>query len=174
MNEKKKNIINLTHSLVASFFSYNYIQYQGDLLKLIIFSLSFTYFLLDTWYIRNKDYLDIIHHILSCLVMISFYFDYYQNILIELFYLAEMSNIVIFGNYHIMKCFDDKNIIFISSILEFMIYSYFRVICMTQVIIDNITLIFSTPLSILLIIYFMSIDWSYTLFNNLLNQAKNI
>lgn len=174
MDEKKKNIINLTHSLVASFFSYNYIQHQGDLLKLIIFSLSFTYFLLDTWYIRNKDYLDIIHHILSCLVMISFYFDYYQNILIELFYLAEMSNIVIFGNYHIMKCFDDKNIIFISSILEFMIYSYFRVICMTQVIIDNITLIFSTPLSILLIIYFMSIDWSYTLFNNLLNQAKNI
>ena len=88
MNEKKKNIINLTHSLVASFFSYNYIQYQGDLLKLIIFSLSFTYFLLDTWYIRNKDYLDIIHHILSCLVMISFYFDYYTFVYLVPSYLS--------------------------------------------------------------------------------------
>lgn len=173
MDEKKKNIINLTHSILASFFSYKYIQGPNELLRNIIFTISFTYFVLDTWYIRNKDYLDLIHHILSCLVMISFYFEYYQNILIELFYLAEMSNIAIFGHYHIMKSFD-KKIVFISSILEFMIYSYFRVICMTQIIIDNYTLITSSPLSILLIIYYMSIDWSYTLFNNLLEEAKNI
>ena len=106
--------------------------------------------------------------------MISFYFEYYQNILIELFYLAEMSNIAIFSHYHVMKSFDNKNTIFISCILEFMIYSYFRVICMTQIIIDNYTTIASSPLSILLIIYYMGIDWSYTLFNNLLKQAKNI
>ncbi len=174
MEEKQKNIINLTHSIVASFFSYKYIQAPSELLSNIIFTISFTYFVLDTWYIRNKDYLDLVHHILSCLVMISFYFEYYQNILIELFYLAEMSNIAIFGHYHIMKSFDNKNIIFISSILEFMIYSYFRVICMTQIIIDNLTVITSSPLSILLIIYYMSIDWSYTLFNKLLEEAKNI
>lgn len=174
MDGKKKNIINLTHSIVASFFSYKYIQEPNELLRNIIFTISFTYFVLDTWYIRNKDYLDIVHHILSCLVMISFYFEYYQNILIELFYLAEMSNIAIFGHYHVMKSFDDKNIILVSSILEFMIYSYFRVICMTQIIVDNFTLITSSPLSLLLIIYYMSIDWSYTLFNNLLKQAKNI
>ena len=68
----------------------------------------------------------------------------------------------------------NKNIVFISSILEFMIYSYLRVICMTQIIIDNLTLITSSPLSILLLIYYMSIDWSYTLFNKLLEEAKNI
>ena len=83
-----------------------------------------------------------------------------------------MSNIAIFGHYIIIKNVKNDNIVFVSSIFEFLWYTYFRVFCMTQILIDNYELILFTPLSSLLVIYYMSIDWSYTLFNNICDNIK--
>ena len=167
-----KSLIDLSHSIGASILSYNYIKYPQKDLKKIIFFTSHSYFLYDTINILNKHYLDILHHILSCFVLILFYLGYYEKVLIELFFLAEMSNIAIFGHYIVIKNVKNDNIVFVSSIFEFLWYTYFRVFCMTQILIDNYDLILFTPLSSLLVIYYMSIDWSYTLFNNICDNIK--
>lgn len=161
------SIINLIHSITASLLSYYYIQNPIINIKRLLFFISNTYFLTDTYLIRNDHYLDISHHLLSILSLISFYIGYYENILIKLFYLAEMSNISIFGHYLVLKNIENENIVYISSVLEFCIYTYYRCFCMTQILIENHDLFLFTPLMPLLIIYYMSIDWSITLFKNL-------
>ena len=172
MDNKTRNIINLTHSICSSFLSYNYILNPVISIKKILFFTSHSFFLYDTMNILDEHYLDILHHILSCFTLISFYIGYYEKILIQLFFFAEISNVAIFGHYHIIKTIENENIVLFSSIIEFLWYTYFRVFCMTQILIDNYDLILFTPLSVLLIIYYMSIDWSYTLFNNLYNNLK--
>jgi len=167
MDNLTHNLINLLHSILASFLSGYYIYHPTQNLKRSIFFISNTYFLFDTYQIRKEHYLDIIHHILSLFSLFCFYLGYYENILINLFNLAELSNIAIFGHYHVIKKVQNKKIVLISSILEFLIYTYLRVFCITKIIIENYNIVLFTPLSILLVIYYMGIDWSYTLFNNL-------
>ena len=65
MDNLTHNKVNLFHSILASFLSYYYIYNSSENLKRTIFFISNTYFLFDTYQIRNKDYLDIVHHILS-------------------------------------------------------------------------------------------------------------
>ena len=83
-----KSLIDFFHSIGASILSYNYIKYPQKDLKKIIFFTSHSYFLYDTINILNKHYLDILHHILSCFVLILFYLGYYEKILIELFFFS--------------------------------------------------------------------------------------
>ena len=97
---------------------------------------------------------------------------YYENILIRLFNYAELSNVALFGHYLIIKNNNNKRIIILSSILEFVIYTYYRVFLITNILIDDYTIILFTPLSPLLVIYYMSIDWSYTLFNKIYTDLK--
>lgn len=170
MDNLTHNKVNLLHSILASFLSNYYIYHTTENLKRTIFFISNTYFLFDTYQIRNKDYLDVIHHILSLFSLFCFYLGYYENVLIKLFNLAELSNIAIFGHYHVIKTVQNRKIVLISSIFEFLIYTYLRVFCMTQMIIDNYEIVLFSPLSILLVIYYMGIDWSYTLFNNLKSE----
>ncbi len=63
-------------------------------------------------------------------------------------------------------------ILFISNILEFIIYTYCRVYKFTFLLIYNYDIILFIPLISLLLIYYMSIDWSYTLFINLLKRIS--
>ena len=174
MDNLTRNKVNLLHSIVASFLSYYYIYYGSQNLKRTIFFISNTYFLFDTYQIRNKDSLDIVHHILSIFSLFCFYLGHYETVLIKLFNLAELSNVAIFGHYHIIKKVQNRNVVLISSILEFLIYTYLRVFCITQIIIDNYEIVLFSPLSILLILYYMSIDWSYTLFHNLKSEILSI
>ena len=156
MDNLTRNKVNLLHSIVTSFLSYYYIYYGSQNLKrTILFFISNTYFLFDTYQIRNKGSLDIVHHILSIFSLFCFYLGHYETVLIKLFNLAELSNVAIFGNYHIIKKVQNRNVVLISSILEFLIYTYLRVFCITQIIIDNYEIVLFSPLSILLIIYYM-------------------
>ena len=156
-------IINLLHSITASYLS-NYYIYQPSInVKRLLCMNSHIYFLYDTYNILNEDYLDIIHHLLSIFSLTLFYIGYYEDIIIRLFYLAEMSNIAIFSHYLIMKRINNEYIIIFSSISEFIIYTYYRVFCMTYILFNEYELFYFTPLTPLLVIYYMSIDWSYRL-----------
>lgn len=168
-----RNYINFFHSLSASLLSYFYIINPDKTLKKTIFYISHTYFLQDTYHIRNEDILDITHHLLSLVVLYFFYVGYYEDILIRLFNYAEISNIVLFGHHIILKKYDDRRILLLSGILEFIIYTYYRVFLITLLLIDNYNIIF-TPLSPLLLIYYMSIDWSCTLFIKLCEDIKSL
>lgn len=174
MDNLTRNTINLIHSIIASILSYYYIYHPVQNLKRTIYFISNTYFLFDTYQIRNQDYLDIIHHILSIFALFCFFLGYYESVLIKLFNLAELSNISIFGHYYIIKKVQNRNAVLLSSIFEFLTYTYLRVFCITQIIIDNYEIVLFSPLSILLVIYYMSIDWSYTLFNNLKSELLSI
>ena len=112
--------------------------------------------------------------ILSIFALFCFFLGYYESVLIKLFNLAELSNISIFGHYYIIKKVQNRNAVLLSSIFEFLTYTYLRVFCITQIIIDNYEIVLFSPLSILLVIYYMSIDWSYTLFNNLKSELLSI
>ncbi len=169
-----RNLINLLHSVFASILSTNYIIKPAYKTKQIIYFTSQTYFLHDLYRIRKGDYLDIIHHIISSIGLLCFYIGYYDNIIIELYHYGEISNVAIFGHYLVIKNVTDKRILLVSSSLEFVIYTYYRVLCMTQLIFDNYEIFFQTPLSSFMIIYFMSIDWSYTLFNKLCDDIKDV
>lgn len=166
MNRLTLNMIRLTHSIIATSLSYLYIQYHSHIIKNFLFLTSNTYFLLDIYTL--SDNLDKFHHILASLVLLLFCLEYYESLLIELFYYAELSNITLFMNYHIIKTNKNQNIIFISNIIEFIIYTYCRVYKFTYLLINHHEIILFTPLISLLLIYYMSIDWSYTLFKNLL------
>ena len=166
MNKLTLNMIRLTHSITATLLSYLYIKYHSEIIKNILFLTSYTYFLLDIYTL--SDNLDKLHHILTSLLLLLFCLEYYESLLIKLFYYGELSNIILFVNYHIIKTNNNYNIILISNILEFIIYTYCRVYKFTFLLINNYDIILFTPLILLLFIYYMSIDWSYTLFINLL------
>jgi hypothetical protein len=168
-----RNYINFLHSITASILSYFYICNPDPVLKRTIFYISHTYFLQDTYQIRNEDSLDIAHHILSLFALYIFCIGYHEDIIIRLFNYAEISNIALFGHYLIIKKCANKRIILTSSVFEFLIYTYYRVFLITQLLIDKYDIILFTPLSLLLVIYYMGIDWSYTLFNNLIDDFKS-
>ena len=84
MDNLTHNKVNLFHSILASFLSYYYIYNSSENLKRTIFFISNTYFLFDTYQIRNKDYLDMVHHILSIFSLFSFYLGHYETVLIKL------------------------------------------------------------------------------------------
>ena len=132
-----RNLINLLHSVFASIISTNYITKPTYKTKQIIYFTSQTYFLHDLYRIRKGDYLDIIHHIISSIGLLCFYIGYYDNIIIELYHYGEILNVAIFGHYLVIKNVTDKRILLVSSSLEFVIYTYYRFLCMTQLIFDN-------------------------------------
>lgn len=169
-----RSLINLLHSFFASILSTNYIIKPTYKTKQMIYFTSQTYFLHDLYRIRNRDYLDIIHHIISCIGLLCFYIGYYDNIIIELYNYGEISNIAIFSHYLVIKNVTDKRILLVSASLEFVIYTYYRVFCMTQLILNNYEIFIHTSLSSFMIIYFMSIDWSYTLFNKLCDDIIDV
>ena len=119
-----------------------------------------------------SDKLDKIHHIISNFTLLLIILEYYDNLLIELFYYAELSNIFIFLNYHIIKTVENRHFLLLSYFFELIIYTYCRVYKFTYIFIFYFDTIIYSPLIILVLIYFMSIDWAYTLFNNFIQLCK--
>lgn len=143
------------------------------LLKTIIV-ISSSYFLVDIYLIKDKHYLDIIHHLLSLFAIYLYYNNIHEDIIIRLFNYSEISNIALFGHYIVKKNIINKKCIYISSIFEFFIYSYYRIFLTSIVLFDNYSIILCSFLSPLLIIYCMSIDWYFKLLQDLIHNFLNI
>lgn len=172
----KNNLIKLYHSVVISGLSCLYLSVPNVITKNLIFFISTTYFINDTKLLLKCDVIDypiIYHHVLALFLLLGFYIDYYEGVLIYLYNTAEISNIPMYITYHLRKTSDNEGLILSSNLLQTIFYGYFRVYRMTDYLILNTHLMY-TPLAPLLIIYLMGLVWFYTLCKQIYDERITI
>jgi hypothetical protein len=172
----KTNLVKLTHSVLISGLSIIYLYSPNTIIKNLIFFISSSYFTVDTKLILNRENIDypiLYHHIVALLLLFSFYIDYYGDLLIYLYSLAEISNIPMYTTYHLIKTSPNMNIIVYSNVIQTIVYGYLRIYCFTDFIIKNPYLIY-TPLTPLLGIYLIGLVWFYTLFKQVYLERLTI
>jgi hypothetical protein len=172
----KTNLVKLTHSVLISGLSIIYLYSPNTIIKNLIFFISSSYFTVDTKLILNRENIDypiLYHHIVALLLLFSFYIDYYGDLLIYLYSLAEISNIPMYTTYHLIKESPNMNIIVYSNVIQTIVYGYLRIYCFTDFIIKNPYLIY-TPLTPLLGIYLIGLVWFYTLFKQVYLERLTI
>jgi hypothetical protein len=161
----RENILKLSHSVIISGLSIIYLYTPNKIIKNLIYFISSPYFSYDTKLILSRktiDYPMIYHHIVALLLLLGFWIDYYGDVLIYLYSLAEISNIPIYTTYHLIKTSPNMNIIVCSNVIQTIVYGYLRIYCFTDFIIKNSHLIY-TPLTPLLGIYLIGWVWFITL-----------
>jgi hypothetical protein len=172
----KTNLVKLTHSVLISGLSIIYLYSPNTIIKNLIFFISSSYFTVDTKLILNRENIDypiLYHHIVALLLLFSFYIDYYGDLLIYLYSLAEISNIPMYTTYHLIKTSPNMNIIVYSNVIQTIVYGYLRIYCFTDFIIKNPYLIY-TPLTPLLGIYLIGLVWFYTLCKQVYDERITI
>jgi len=172
----KNNLIKLSHSIIISCLSSIYLYSPNVIIKNLIFFISSTYFYYDTKLLLNRNKIDypiIYHHIGALFLLFAFYIDYYGEVLIYLYTLAELSNIPLFMTYHLKKTSPNMNLILSSNVIQTIFYGYIRIYCFTDFLIKNTHLIY-TPLVSLLGIYIIGWVWFITLCNQVLDERITI
>ena len=157
----KNNLLKLSHSVIVSGLSSVYLYIPNAFIKNLIFFISSTYFYYDTKILLKSDKIDypiLYHHIVALLLLFGFYIDYYGDVLIYLYSLAEISNIPMYTTYHLRKTSSNMNIILCSNIIQTIVYGYLRIYCFTDFLIKNTAQIFSSPLISLFGIYLMVLN----------------
>jgi hypothetical protein len=172
----KNNLIKLYHSVVISGLSCLYLSVPNVITKNLIFFISTTYFINDTRILLKCSIIDypiVYHHIVALFLLLGFYIGYYEEVLIYLYYLGEISNIPLYITYHLRKTSSSNMKLILSNILQAIFYGYFRVYRMTDYLIKNTYLIY-TPLAPLLVIYIMGLIWFITLFKQVYDERITI
>jgi hypothetical protein len=170
------NIVKLSHSFIVSGLSIIYLYAPNTITKNLIFFISSSYFTVDTKLILNRENIDypiLYHHIVALLLLLGFWIDYYGDVLIYLYSLAEISNIPIYTTYHLIKTSPNMNIIVCSNVIQTIVYGYLRIYCFTDFIIKNSHLIY-TPLTPLLGIYLIGWIWFITLCKQVYEERVTI
>jgi hypothetical protein len=176
-NKIKNNLFKLAHSVIITPLSGLYIYYPNEITKNMIVFISTTYFTIDTITLmkpEKKEYPLIYHHLAAICLLLCFAFDYYGDLLINLYSLAEISNILMYTSYHLIKTSPDETLILGSNILQTFVYIYLRIYCFTDIFIKNLDTIFSTPLFLFLGIYVMGFVWSFALCKQLYDERITI
>ena len=172
----KNNILKLSHSVVISGLSGAYLYESNLFIKNLIFFISSSYFYYDTKLLLNRDKIDypiIYHHIVALFLLLGFYIDYYEDILIYVYTLAELSNIPMYITYHLRKTSINMNLVIGSNIIQTFFYGYLRIYLITDYFIKNTYLIY-TPLAPLLGIYIMGFIWFFTLCKQVYDERFTI
>ena len=107
----KNNLIKLSHSIIISGLSCLYLSMPNMITKNLIFFISTTYFINDTRIILKCSIIDypiVYHHIVALFLLLGFYIGYYEEVLIYLYYLGEISNIPMYITYHLRKTSSSK------------------------------------------------------------------
>ena len=173
----KTNLVKLSHSLLISGLSSIYLYSSSKTIQNLIFFISGSYFTVDTKLILNRENIDypiLYHHISALFLLFAFYLDYYSDILIYIYTLAEISNIPMYITYHLIKTkSDNTNLILCSNIIQTLLYGYLRVYCFTYSLIKNTHLIY-TPLVPLLGVYMIGLFWFCTLCKQIYNERLTI
>ena len=176
-NKIKNNLFKLAHSLIATTLSGLYIYYPNAITKNMISFISSTYFTIDTITLMKSEKIEyhlIYHHLGGIILLFCFAFDYYGDLLIYLYYMAELSNIFMYTSYHLIKTSPNESLILGSNILQTIGYIYLRIYRFTDIIIKNLDIIFNTPLFIFLGIYLMGIVWTAVLCKQLYDERLTI
>ena len=172
----KMNLLKLSHSVILSGLSSIYLYIPNTIIKNLIFIISTSYFSYDTKLLLNKENIDypiLYHHIVALFLLLGFYIDYYEDVLIYLYNLGELSNIPMYITYHLRKTSQNMNLILCSNIIQTIVYGYLRIYCFTDFLIKNTYLIY-TPLAPLLGIYLMGWVWIITLCKQILDERITI
>jgi hypothetical protein len=172
----RENILKLSHSVIISGLSIIYLYTPNTIIKNLIFFISSSYFSYDTKLILSRktiDYPILYHHIVALFLLLGFWIDYYGDVLIYLYSLAEISNIPMYTTYHLRKTSPNMELILCSNIIQTIVYGYLRIYCFTDFIIKNTHLIY-TPLSSLLGIYLIGWVWFITLFKQIYDERITI
>ena len=165
-NKIKNNLFKLAHSLSATTLSGLYIYYPNAITKNLLFIISESYFVIDTITLMKSEKIEyplIYHHVLAMILLYCFYIDYYGDLLIYLYSMAELSNIFMYISYHLIKTSSSEILIIGSNILQTFIYGYLRIYCFTDILIKNLDIVFTTPLFLFLGIYLMGFVWTIAL-----------
>ena len=175
-----KNILHFIHALIyviyykteydksylidftASFYSYDLIFIMSQIIKK------------KTTFSTQGAY--IIHHSIAIYGLYLCSMDISSHFILMMYYILENSNFMLYVAYHVNKSYYKHTyFVRIIELLQYLWYTYFRVIYFTEFLINEIDEIYSHKMIIsyflLASLYFMGLFWSYKLF---LKNIKNI
>jgi len=117
----------------------------------------------------RKNAVFLIHHFIANYGLYTAYTDVtQQSIILHVYYLFEYSNFLLYVSYHIHKSYPDNlNAILVSECLQFIWYSYFRIIRFSYYFIRNFNFFLSLDFFLqfgVILLFFMGIFWSWSLF----------
>ena len=178
---KYKENKNAAHNIVNAIHCMLYIiqfNYSGAMNYTIHVSVGF--YLYDLLYLLRSIYEDttqlprkmliqqrtvyVIHHMLSIKILYDFLYIENNDILLHLCNIAEVSNIMIYVTYHLYKEYPGhRHLISFSEFIQFLWYSYFRIINVPIFIYHNQDYFLGCSFSIqssITSLYIMSVVWS--------------
>lgn len=116
-----------------------------------------------------KQIIFICHHIIAIvsLYLISNNFEGLALFGLKIFYYLEFSNILLYINYLIIKTNKNHFVILGSTLIQFIWYSYFRLILFTSFLFENFYKLINTYnyyiFTFILLIYLLGVYWALTL-----------
>lgn len=123
----------------------------------------------------KKQQLYFVHHFIACYAIYSAYSGICTKTLSYYYYISEISNLMIYFVYHLLKVYPThKQFILCSQIVQFVWFNYFRIVCgFTYIILKNhewLSLIEYPPYMLFFIIFnCLNIGWSYMQFRAFFN-----
>jgi len=123
----------------------------------------------------RKQRLYFLHHFIACYALYGAYSGICTTTLSYYYYICEVSNLMIYFVYHLLKIYPDhKRLILYSQIFQFVWFNYFRIICGLSYIISKnhewLSLNDYPPYMVMFIIFnSLNIGWSYTQFRSFFN-----
>ena len=175
-----KNIIHFIHALI--FVVYYKLEY--DISYLINLSTSFyiydlIYIILQLTLKQTSIYSQgpfIVHHIIAIYGLYLSSLNISSNFLLMTYYILENSNFMLYISYHVNKtCNKFPNLVRSVEFLQYLWYSYFRVVYFTIYLVNRRQELYSHNnimyYLLLTALYFMGLFWSYKLF---IKNVKNI
>lgn len=113
-----------------------------------------------------------VHHFIACYALYGAYSGICTTTLSYYYYICEVSNLMLYFVYHLLKVYPDhKQLILYSQIFQFAWFNYFRIICaLSYIILKNhewLSLNDYPPYMVMFIIFNgLNIGWSYVQFRS--------
>ena len=175
-----KNILHFIHALIYVI----YYKTEYDKSYLIDFTASFYSYdliFIMSQIIKKKATFNthgayIIHHIIAIYGLYICSMDISSHFILMMYYILENSNFMLYVAYHVNKSYYKHTYFLrIIELLQYLWYTYFRVVYFSKFLINEIHEIYSHKIILsyflLASLYLMGVYWSYKLF---LKNIKNI
>lgn len=105
----------------------------------------------------------ILHHLAGIYLITETFTSDYKLIILSGYNLMEQSNIMLYVSNYLHNEYINRHIIIVSDLIYFVWYAYFRVICLSYVIYQNLDAFFELSImsrSFIILLYCMGFAWS--------------
>lgn len=120
----------------------------------------------------------LVHHSIALVASYNIYNDYLANETTHIYYILELSNLMLYVSYHLHKTMPyHKNLILITDFIQFVWYSYYRNIMLYSYIFSQLDTLLSLSYPIMMCVYMISLMgtyWSCLLFSKLFIKLKMV